>query len=243
MGEQLLPRSSRGRMALALLAAVTACCSALGLASSESRAQGSAAAAEAGVAHARAAGIQIDPGAAEAMEAAPIGSCYNDPTRPGCPPAYRVQAPSTGSGYGLVESSTTSGTSSPQAHTTRSASGPHAHAAQASFACFVRATSLVKSTGNARAYGSNYCTSSQVIEQELFVNLYEHWNSDGQWHLMNTGSAGPGPWNKQLNASTYYFCRDTGNRSWRDLAQGYADVNGVWQGGQNELNKTLPCVG
>jgi hypothetical protein len=46
--------------------------------------------ATAGIAKAKAAGVQIDPAVEEAMARAPVGSCPNDPTQPNCPHATRV---------------------------------------------------------------------------------------------------------------------------------------------------------
>jgi hypothetical protein len=180
-----------------------------------------------GVEKAIAAGVKIDPRAVPIMAAAPPGSCLNDPTRAGCDTPKAIVAddqlmPDGSTGYAQ-------------------ATPGSARAAQIGFACFVRATDLVKSTGNARAYGANQCVAG-VQHQELYVTLLEFWTSTQSWHQMDTGSA-QGVGGQTIRASAHYYCRATNTRAWQDQAAGYSETNGVWYAGLNRRYENLACLG
>lgn len=131
----------------------------------------------------------------------------------------------------LAEPATVTATSAAAAETAEAAAFPQ---------CFVKATSLVKSTGWARAYGQNYCTSA-VQWQELYVTLWMFWKSDSRWHQIAVGSAS-GTGGKTLNAHAYGYCRDNATRAFLDQAEGYSEMNGTWYAGLNKLYENLSCV-
>jgi hypothetical protein len=193
-----------------------------------------------GIVRAEVAGIEVDRAAKMIMAAAPIGSCLNDPTQSKCDTPTEIVADghvldSGATGYANLPS--------PPAALTRPVDRrARARAAYVTDQCWVRATSLVKSTGWARAYGQNYCTT-RVTEHELFVTLREFWKSDSKWHQMDVGHAGPAPGGVTINAHAEYPCRSTSYRAWHNLASGYAAVGPVWYAGQNEQYENLPCVG
>jgi hypothetical protein len=108
--------------------------------------------------------------------------------------------------------------------------------------CWVRATSLVKSTGWARAYGQNTCTSA-VTWQQLFVTLREYWTSINQWRDMDTGAAGPTSGGKTIRAHAEMPCKSSAVRAWHDQAVGYDELQGVLYTGTNNLYKNLTCRG
>ena len=194
--------------------------------------------AQRGIARAEAAGIKIDRAAKRIMAAAPVGSCLNDPTRSKCDRPKAI----VGDGRRVAGVTRYSELGPATAALVRPVGrGSVAHTAAVP-QCFVKATSLVKSTGSARAYAQNTCTSA-VSEQELFVNLNEFWLSDSQWHQMNAGFAGPAGGGRTINAQTSYPCRSSGIRAWADVASGYSDLNGVWYAAQNTRYENLTCVG
>jgi hypothetical protein len=163
-----------------------------------------------GIARAKAAGIRIDPAAEPIMEAAPAGSCLNDPTQGQCDPPERIVATDSEAN------------------------------ALISF-CWVYATSLVKSTGNARAYGKFSCTGVADV-MELYVTLWMRWK-DGVLHQECVGAhppAGPGPGSIYANCAAP--CRDDATRYFHEEAEGYAEAYGDWYAAYAERNANLPCV-
>lgn len=185
-----------------------------------------------GIARAERAGIKIDPAVREIMANAPLGSCLNDPTQSDCDTPTAIVADGRAFSDGSTGYADMAAPTAVLAQPAESAGVPQ---------CFVHATNLSKSTGSARAYGQNTC-SSAVQEQELYVQLREFQLRDHKWHQMDTGSArkaGGG----SINAHADFRCQSSAIRAWENLASGYSDLNGVWYGGQNKQDENLPCVG
>jgi hypothetical protein len=191
-----------------------------------------------GIARAARAGILIDPSAKAIMAAAPVGSCLNDPAQSKCGNVNAVV------NDGQLEADGSTGYSSlATLPATVALYRPVHHRATAHAAavdqCHVRATSLVKSTGSARAYGQNTCTDA-VTWQQLFVNLREFWKSDSSWHQMDTGASPVKYGGGSVNTNASMPCRSAGVRAWQDQASGYDEMQGVLYAGQNSLYKNLP---
>ena len=190
-----------------------------------------------GIARAKAAAVTIDPKAEPIMAAAPAGSCLNDPTQGTCDTPEAIvadgQLQADGStGYSdLTEPAKATAASAAAAETAELAALPQ---------CWVKATSLVRSTGWARAYGQNYCTS-RVQWQELYVTLWMYWKSDSRWHQLDVGSDSGGG-GQTLSAHAEDVCRDNATRAFLDEAEGYDEMDGTWYAGLNKLYENLACV-
>lgn len=187
--------------------------------------------AKSGIAKAKAAGISIDPKAEEIMAAAPAGSCLNDPTQAKCDTPERIVADGQarldgGTSFANVEPATASLTTD---------------VAAAMNTCWVYATSLVKSTGKARAYGKLSCTSV-VDVMELYVTLWMLYKSDGALHQVCVGSHPPSEGGGSIYANCGATCRDTAKRYFQNMAEGYADINGEWYAAIAYLDADLYCV-
>lgn len=217
-----------------------AACSLLALALAAAAVAADAGSAARGVARAEAAGIRIDPAAVPIMEAAPLGSCLNDPTQTKCAPVrpYAIHVAGTQradrwTGFAAVP-----------------ASSGGAHSAAINDQCAVRAHYLgwvskaVSGTryGQAQAEGENKCTTA-VTEQELFVQLESWWNTRRQWIQESTYSSGPRPGGLTIKGWAKFHCKSRASRKWRNVSQGYSDLKGVWYAGQNVRDVRLGCQG
>lgn len=109
--------------------------------------------------------------------------------------------------------------------------------------CTVPGANLYAAAGLAQGFGSVYCASN-VSSMEVEVDLYELWTSDGNWHLMNSTTAGPtSPGNgRTLNAPpATASCKDSSQRDWKVIVTGYGDIGGTWFTDQKQLPGTLDC--
>jgi hypothetical protein len=184
----------------------------------------------AGIENARTAGIIIDPGAEAAMAAAPVGSCYNDPTQGKCPNATRVAAdPPTPTPNGVT------------AYAPLSTSERPAQAGVAPAAvdqCAVKADYPFFAAGLAQGNGANTCTNA-VTRQELYVTLYDY-ISTGRRQLDTRAVAknGGGTLNGQPKFDCYH---PVSIRQYEVLSEGYALMGGVWYAASQDRFASFKC--
>lgn len=182
----------------------------------------------AGVDHARAAGITVDPGAAAAMAAAPVGSCYHDPTQAKCPPATRIASPAESLAEGPYAGTATAQTA-----------GKHRAVAHAAIdQCAVNVSAPYFAAGLAQADGKNQCFST-VTAQELYVTLYDY-ISTGRRQLDVRTDSGPG--GTTTRASPKFDCyHPVSSRQYEAFAEGYAELQGVWYAASQDKFTTMTC--
>lgn len=182
-----------------------------------------------GAEKARTAGIAVDPGAEKAMEEAPVGSCFNDPTQAKRPKVRRVAATVTSdssegfTGYAFGDSSAAS-----------SADVSAAAIPQ----CFVKSDPPFFAAGLAQGNGAQNC-SAAVSYQELYVSLYDY-ISTGRRNLdtrVATGSGG-----RTLRGSPKFNCNHAvSSRKYQTEADGYAVLQGVWYAATQRDCATFKC--
>jgi hypothetical protein len=146
----------------------------------------------AGIERARAAGIFIDAKAEQLMANAPIGSCFNDPTQPKCPPARAMsgeQGTDRGPDGGVAYAP--SGDADATSATTSRRTGATANAAAYTPQCFLYASVPDYFVAAVHGDGTNICTSA-VTKHELYVNLDKYYST--KWYQMDIGfnTGGPG---------------------------------------------------
>ncbi len=109
--------------------------------------------------------------------------------------------------------------------------------------CVKPGANVYNAGGLVYGQGSLYCARN-VSSMEVEADLYEHWTSDGQWHLMATPATN-GPTTKTgrtiLTPNTTAACKDSSSRQWQVIVSGWADINGTWYGVQNSAEETFPC--
>lgn len=161
------------------------------------------------------------------MAAAPVGSCYNDPTQAKCPPAVRVASPAE------------SLTAGPYAATAQAASKPDRITAHAAIdQCAVNVNEPYFAAGLAQTDGKNQCYSS-VTRHELYVQLYD-FISSGQRLLDSRSDSGPG--GTTIRASPKFDCyHPVSSRKYESDAQGYALLQGVWYAASQTKTHTMTC--
>lgn len=180
-----------------------------------------------GVQRAREAGTVIDPKAVSIMEAAPDGSCLNDPIQAKCKRPKKIVAarttrmPDGSLGYSLVDPTGKS---------------DKAHVAQIP-QCFLRIGYPYPSGGWMYADGANQC-SAAVSDQELYTQLYR--TTEGVWRLLDS-SVAYGAGNRTIRATAAYNCGHPNLRHYRGRANGYADVNGTWYAAQQDKDDYHTC--
>jgi hypothetical protein len=230
MQSQGRPGASNVRRSLAMLASAAIIATSLTAASAVASAPSSTAAdppPAAGVDHAKAAGILIDPGAADAMVAAPVGSCYNDPTQAKCPPANRVASPAE---------SLTQGPYAAAAQVAAKRDRISAHAAIDQ--CAINVNAPYFAAGLAQTDGKNQCYSP-VTSQELYVYLYDYISTGKR--LLDTRSA-TGPGGTTIRASPKFDCsHPVSSRKYESHAEGYALLQGVWYAASQTKTNTMTC--
>jgi len=178
----------------------------------------------AGIEHARAAGIIVDPAAEDAMMRAPVGSCANDPTRTGCPPAKAyVQVELDVNGGYIVPGGAPASSSDAAA---MAASATRATAAADVLPCFFRGSAVYKSAGYAQGDAAQDCWDPNTQRSELYGTLYKYYS--GNWYQMVTRSAaknGTG----SISVHPRWDCvPNSPRRSWNFTANGYAEIGGTW---------------
>jgi hypothetical protein len=179
------------------------------------------------------------------MEAAPVGSCPNDPIQAQCgtPPA-RIVATSASSGTDGSGFATTAFGPSAPAGSSQATAQP---AGSGFYACEDGAK--VNSVNNgAKVHGEGFSTCSPpVTKQYVYVNLDSFWTSTNSWHTENTGAACGGnacpvggPW----YANTYWTCNIFALRDWKAVTSAFAYVgNTVYAGSATDGPGTFDCVG
>jgi hypothetical protein len=174
-----------------------------------------------GIANARAAGMTVDPRAEALMARAPIGTCANDPTLPGCPTVRAVR---------FIGHSTTFGSFGTIVR-------PTAHAAAVP-QCFIRvsAQSPYKAAGRAPMNATDMCTAA-VSEQEMYAVLsmyYRRWrNMASRYKDCTPGST--------CRLHVTYRCGGAALRAWRAHADGWANLRGTWYAGSQTRYHNLRC--
>ena len=174
-----------------------------------------------GIANARAAGIKVDP--AEALMArAPIGTCPNDPTLPGCPRVRAVRfigRSTTFGSFGTIVRPTAFAAAVPQ--------------------CFIRvsAQSPYKAAGRAQMDAADMCTAA-VSEQEMYAVLSMH--NRRRWIYMASRYKDCTP-GSTCRLHVTYRCGGTTLRAWRAHADGWANLRGTWYAGSQTRYHNLRC--
>jgi hypothetical protein len=203
-----------------------------------------------GVVHAKAAGIKLDPGAAQAMEAAPVGSCYNDPTLAKCPPATRVAAPSSdGAGYtfsfGSPDADPVAGIASarraPAKATSRRAGVRRARISEFAYCTgSLSNNSPYKAAGLAQMDAKNYCTSN-IDQNDIYIVLSKYDLNWDSWRQINSDYFA-----KQTTGRWHYYslrsdCESNSRRNWKAEIDSYANDNGTWKVGTDVETHYLDC--
>lgn len=183
----------------------------------------------AGVAKAKMAGIIVDPDAEAAMAAAPLGSCYNDPTQRKCPKAARVAAPTAGSAGGDLTYAPLPGPGSAALATTSAAAVDQ---------CYVKADPPYFAAGYAQGNGANTCTNA-VSRQELYVTLYDYISS-GRRQLDTRASAKNG--GGTLTGQPTFNCdHPVSTRQYEVQSEGYALLQGTWYAATQNKFASFKC--
>jgi hypothetical protein len=187
-----------------------------------------------GIERARAAGIYVDPRAEDAMARAPIGSCPNDPTRPGCGATTRVVHvdvdPVTGQ---YLEPGRRSTMTARQARA--------AYEAAAAPLCFFRHNynSPWKAAGYAQGSAAHECWDPTVTRQELYGTLYKLYS--GRWYQMASDSHGANE-SGVIRVHARYNCTANVKRSWNFGSNAYTKAAGTWYvTGSASSNNRLNC--
>lgn len=193
----------------------------------------------AGAERARAAGIYVEPAAAERMAAAPKGTCANDPTLPKCPAAHSFVTPPTQvSADGATVTSSVEGSSQEGSGSTEGAAqemqmgGAH---------CSHHADDPEYYFGVMLGSGSANCTGTSRME--LYVSLArENYRGNPGFTTLDTeadfqasGFAG---------ATAQYNCHHSATRSYRTRAELYWLHNGTWYApgpSNNFRDRTCPA--
>lgn len=170
------------------------------------------------------------------MEKAPIGSCFNDPTQPKCPPAERISdsMASTDSGDATLYAP-----ASPVASAAKSAKSRRRRAFAAAVPqCAVRATEPFFAAGLAQGFGANQCYST-VTRHELYVTRYDYISS-GRRALDTRTAVGTGA--STIRGEPKFNCYHAVNsRKYEVLAEGYALLQGVWYAANQRKYATFTC--
>ena len=202
-----------------------------------------------GVAHAEAAGIKLDPGAAAAMEAAPVGSCYNDPTLAKCPPSTRVEAPTSdvgGSSFSFGWSADPmAGIARTRRAPTRAAARHGAPRARTSAVAYcdggVNSGSPYTWSNQARMKAQNYCTPN-VERSDVYLALYKYDLNQDAWRLITSDY-----WDWQSTGVTHEYelrgpyCASGAQRNWKGQITSYGVYQGVWEAGEASNIRALYC--
>ena len=171
----------------------------------------------------------VDPAAEAMMAQAPVGTCTNDPTLAGCPPAGAVVYEG-GSSFAPISGPATA-----------TISRVKARAAQID-QCAVRVTpqSPYKAAGYAQMDGNNMC-SAAVTTQELYCYLEKFAVATNKWTQMDvTGPRYGGP-GMTIRCSARYNCTSGALRAWRARAVAYALLEGIWYAGMQDRTNNLKC--
>lgn len=189
-----------------------------------------------GVDKARAAGIELAPGAAAVMAAAPPGTCLNDPTLPSCPDVDRVAAPVTSSG--AVTAFGPGITPANVARASRALAAKGATKAAAIDQCWVRASAPYYTTGIAHGHAANECQPT-VSSHEVFATLEKRYNN--VWSVMEVAHGGPAvpALKRTIYAYADYFCVKKAKRAYKNTATGYSILQGKMYSGVNVNDGTL----
>jgi hypothetical protein len=191
----------------------------------------------AGIENARKAGIKVDPAAEADMARAPIGSCGNDPTLEGCPPAHayvHVDVGPDGS-YELTPPASTATATTARASTAKKKVRALASAGPM---CTLRASVPYRAAGYAQADATHECYSN-ITRHELYGQLKKWY--DGQWVNMETGFSwhdGPG----KIETHPRYRCVKLDVwRNWRHVASSYTNLYGTWYAASKEHEDQFQC--
>jgi hypothetical protein len=178
---------------------------------------------------ARAAGIAVDPGAEKAMEEAPVGSCFNDPTQEKCPRAKRIAATETieledgSTGYAF------GGASGDSSAVSSAATVPQ---------CFLKSDPPFYAVGLAQGFGAQTC-SSAVSRHELYVTLYDYISTG--WRRLDTRASSGGGGTTLRGEPKFNCYHPVSTRTYQTLAEGYALLQGVWYAGSQRDYASFKC--
>lgn len=202
--------------------------------------------ARAGIENAKKAGIMIDPDVGPMMEPAPIGTCPNDPTLPGCPKVLAfVYSPEF---FNIPEEERLLPASSDEPPTTEARVAKKIRArirARAAhdpgFGCHVKVDegSPYKAADRAQMNSQHYCTVT-IQDLDIYTRLRKYYK--GQWYNMVDRWNYPTNVNRHWYGHLTYLCTSNSvRRNSQAEIHSYVLYGNVWYGAYQQRQNPMYC--